>query len=152
MIRQDSAIGLVRASEAGTPGGLLARPKGHRWLLCVALGIAAMGTTATADDFPAGCVSCHVVLEDGADKRLAAVLDEIGHLALKDKVATVPTDCIGCHEKKSDTKFSVLIHQAHFGSPETNLFVQRFGGDCRNCHAMDGSSGQPSLKEGDRNW
>ncbi len=105
-----------------------------------------------ADDFPDGCVSCHVVLDDGADKRLTAVLDEIGHVALKGKVARAPADCIGCHEKKSDTPFSILIHQAHFDKPDTNVFVQRFGGDCRTCHAMDGSTGEAKLKQGEANW
>lgn len=105
-----------------------------------------------ADEFPNGCVSCHVVLGNGEDKRLVTVLDEIGHLSVKGKVAHVPADCIACHEKKHDTPLSVLIHKAHFGTPDKNVFIQRFGGDCRNCHIMDGATGKASLKQGDANW
>jgi len=109
-------------------------------------------SAAAEDAFPQGCVSCHVVLGNGDDKRLAAVLGELGHLSLKGKVARVPADCIACHDKKVDTPFSVLIHQAHFGSPDKNVFIQRFGGDCRACHVMDATTGKATLKEGDANW
>jgi len=121
-------------------------------LPCGLLGVFLLCPPAVADDFPEGCVSCHVVLGDGADKRLATVLDEIGHVPLKGKVAQVPSDCIACHEQKSDTRFSVLTHRAHFGSSETNVFSLRFGGDCRHCHTMDGASGQAGLKQGVPNW
>jgi len=107
---------------------------------------------AAEDESPQGCVSCHVVLGNGEDKRLSAVLSEIGHISLKGKVARVPTDCITCHGKTVDTPFSVLIHQAHFGSPDKNVFIQRFGGDCRACHAMDAETGKARVKEGDINW
>lgn len=121
-------------------------------LLGSLLSIGLSGQPAAADDFPAGCVSCHVVLPDGADKRLPTVLDELGHIPLKGKVARAPADCLTCHEKRVETKFSVLVHQVHFGSPEKNVFIQRFGGDCRHCHAMDGETGVPALKQGDANW
>lgn len=124
----------------------------HGLALAGLFGLVLSPAALPADDFPNGCVSCHVVLPDGADKRLAAVLGEIGHVSLKGKVSQVPTDCIACHEKKVDTKFSVLIHQAHFGSPDKNLFVQHFGGDCRHCHVMDAESGEPKVKAGDANW
>lgn len=122
-------------------------------LMFVGLVSVSPAPSAAADDaFPRGCVSCHVVLDDGEDKRLSAVLGELGHLALKGKVARVPADCITCHGKKVDTPFSVLIHQAHFGSPDRNVFIQRFGGDCRACHVMDATTGKAKLKEGDNNW
>jgi hypothetical protein len=105
-----------------------------------------------ADDFPEGCVSCHVVLGEGMDKRLGVVLDAIGHRPLKGKVEQVPTDCLGCHESLGDPSFSSLIHQAHFSKPETNVFLARFAGDCRHCHVMDGSTGVAGLKSGKRNW
>lgn len=146
------AVRLERVPASRKPGGPFASLKGPALVVCGVLGIAGLNQAVMADDFPNGCVSCHIVLKDGADKRLVAALDETGHLALKDKVAKVPADCISCHEKKSDTKFSILIHQAHFGSPETNVFVQRFGGDCRSCHTMDGLSGEAGLKGGDKNW
>lgn len=107
---------------------------------------------AQADDFPEGCVSCHVVLPDGADKRLEKVLGEIGHRSLKGKVEKVPADCIACHGKIDDPSFSSLIHMAHFDGPDANVFLQRFGGDCRHCHVMDGATGTAGVKEGKRNW
>lgn len=105
-----------------------------------------------ADDFPEGCVSCHVVLPDGADKRLEKVLGEVGHRSLKGKVEEVPADCIACHAKIDDPSFSSLIHTAHFDRAEANVFLQRFGGDCRHCHVMDGATGTAGTKEGSRNW
>jgi len=152
MSQERIAVRFVRNPAGRKPGGSLSRLKGLGFLIYGVMAVIPLGLPATADDFPNGCVSCHVVLPDGADKRLAAVLDEIGHLSLKGKVARVPADCIACHEKKSDTKFSVLVHQAHFGSPEKNIFIERFGGDCRHCHAVDGETGEAALKQGDPNW
>lgn len=105
-----------------------------------------------ADDFPNGCVSCHVVLPDGSDKRLGPVLADVGHVSIKGKVSRVPGDCIACHDKKSDAKFSVLVHQAHFAKTDTNVFIQHFSGDCRHCHVMNAATGVPNVKEGDANW
>lgn len=119
-------------------------------LLFLSFVIITLSPGASADDeFPRGCVSCHVVLGNGEDKRLSAVLAEIGHVSLQGRVARVPTDCIACHDKKGDTPFSVVIHKAHFGTPDKNVFVQRFGGDCRACHVMDATTGEAKLKEGD---
>ncbi len=105
-----------------------------------------------ADEFPRGCVSCHVAMKDQGDKRLGPLLAEAGHVSIKGKVASVPADCIACHAKKSDTKFAVLIHQTHFAAPSDNDFVQHFGGDCRHCHVMDVEAGEARLKTGDANW
>lgn len=104
------------------------------------------------DEFPGGCVSCHAVLGNGEDKRLSKVLAEIGHVSLKQRVARIPTDCIACHDKTGDTPFSVLIHKVHFGTPDKNVFVQHFGGDCRACHVMNATTGEATLKGGDINW
>jgi hypothetical protein len=105
-----------------------------------------------ADDFPNGCVSCHVVLPDGMDKRLNAVLDEVGHVSIRNKVSVVPGDCIKCHRTVDGPAFSQLIHMAHVREPEKNVFVSRFGGDCRHCHAVDPATGSVSLKTGKPNW
>lgn len=122
-------------------------------LLFLGLATIALSPCAAADDeSPRGCISCHIVLGNGQDKRLSAVLAETGHVALKGKVARVPTDCIACHDENGDTPFSVLIHKAHFGTPDKNVFVQRFGGDCRACHVMDAATGKAKLKEGEINW
>ena len=152
MSQERIAVRFVRNPAGRKPGGSVSGLKGLGFLVCGVMVALSLGLPATADDFPDGCVSCHVVLPDGADKRLATILDEIGHLSLKGKVARVPADCIACHEKKSVTKSSVLAHQAHFGTPEKNIFIERFGGDCRHCHAVDGETGEAALKQGDANW
>lgn len=122
-------------------------------LLFLGLVITTLSPAAAADDaFPAGCVSCHIVLGNGEDKRLSTELDGIGHVPLKQKVARVPADCIACHDKAGDTPFGALIHKAHFGTPDKNVFVQRFGGDCLACHAMSETTGEATLKGGDINW
>jgi hypothetical protein len=105
-----------------------------------------------ADDFPDGCVSCHVVLGDGMDKRLGVVLDAAGHRPIKGKVDRVPADCLQCHKSLDDPPFSTLVHLAHFSSPDTNVFIERFGGDCRHCHVMDPATGLAGVKTGQRNW
>ena len=127
----------------------------QRWARAAVAGLLVLAWSAAAipaDEFPSGCVSCHVVLPDGSDKRLGPVLADTGHVSLKGKVSRVPGDCIACHETKSETKFRVLTHRAHFASPDKNVFVQRFGGDCRHCHVMDGTTGEPALKQGEANW
>ena len=123
-----------------------------RILMLVGLLAAIVSPGVPADDFPQGCVSCHVVLGEGMDKRLGIVLDAAGHRSLKGKVEQVPTDCLGCHESLGDPPFASLIHLAHFAKPETNVFVARFGGDCRHCHVMNDTTGVPGLKAGERNW
>jgi nitrate/TMAO reductase-like tetraheme cytochrome c subunit len=129
-------------------------PKRASWgvLACVGSMAATVPLSLPADDFPEGCVSCHVVLGDGMDKRLAAVLEAVGHPPLREKVAQVPADCMACHKSISDPSFMSLIHLAHFSKPETNVFIGRFSGDCRHCHAMNDSTGVASLKSGKRNW
>lgn len=133
-------------------GPFLARRPWTRVAITGLMALAWSTTAIPADEFPGGCVSCHVVLPDGSDKRLGAALADIGHVSLKGKVSQVPGDCIACHEKKSDTKFSVLVHQAHFGTPDKNVFMQHFGGDCRHCHAMNAETGEPKVKAGEVNW
>lgn len=134
--------------EAGiSPWGM------HRGGLALMLAVAVtMPFVPRADDFPEGCVSCHVVLHDGSDKRLEKALGEAGHRSLDEKVEQVPADCAACHEKIGEPSFATLIHTAHFAPADGNVFLQRFGGDCRHCHAMDGATGTTSVKEGERNW
>jgi hypothetical protein len=113
---------------------------------------AAISPSLPADDFPEGCVSCHVVLGDGMDKRLGVVLDAAGHRPIKGKVDRVPADCLQCHKSLDDPPFSTLVHLAHFSSPDTSVFIERFGGDCRHCHVMDPATGLAGVKTGQRNW
>ena len=114
--------------------------------------VAAISPSLPADDFPDGCVSCHVVLGDGTDKRLGVVLDAAGHRPIEGKVERVPGDCLECHKSLDDPPFSTLVHLAHFSRPDANVFIERFGGDCRHCHVMDPSTGLANLKTGKRNW
>jgi hypothetical protein len=64
----------------------------------------------------------------------------------------VPGDCLECHKSLDDPPFSTLVHLAHFSRPDANVFIERFGGDCRHCHVMDPSTGLANLKTGKRNW
>lgn len=118
----------------------------------VGLIVAAVSPSLPADDFPNGCVGCHVVSGEGVDNRLFVKLDALGHLPIKGKVTQVPADCLGCHKSLGDPPFSTLIHLAHFANQDTKVFVERFGGDCRHCHVMNKSTGLPELKNGEKNW
>jgi len=137
-----------RRAELTPPHGRMA----SRTIALVGLVAAAISLSLMADDFPNGCVDCHVVLGEGMDKRLGVELDAAGHRPIKGKVNQVPADCLACHKSLGDPPFSSLIHLAHFARPDTNVFVERFGGDCRHCHVMDDSTGFAGLKKGERNW
>jgi hypothetical protein len=122
--------------------------------IAVATGTAAVpnATTATGEEFPDGCVSCHVVLDDGADKRIGVLLKSIGHIRLSDKIKAIPGDCTSCHEDAADESFAQIIHSKHWRKGTDNVFLGRFGGDCRHCHEMDASTGVTGLKQGAKNW
>jgi hypothetical protein len=123
------------------------------------LAIAAMAIAddAIADDYPNGCVDCHKLAKPGGDSkfdgdfRLGPLLAQIGHRWLK-KVQTVPDDCKRCHGADEDLPLSTMIHLVHYEKPEANVYTTEFGGKCSNCHAMDGPTGEPLVKNGPRNW
>lgn len=112
---------------------------------------------ASADDYPQGCVDCHILSESGSGKkytgdfRIQPLLAQTGHRWLK-KIKTVPDDCTKCHSDDSDLPLATIIHLVHFERPEANVYTTEFGGKCGNCHAMDASAGEAVVKKGPKNW
>lgn len=116
---------------------------------------AVVGGKAYADDYPNGCVSCHVEGTGALDMRINAVLDRLGHGKAADRSKIIPAACDRCHASSGDGPASALrnlIHRAHYTDPTANLFVTQYEGSCLHCHAMDGSSGKATVKSGERNW
>ncbi|MDH3893866.1 MAG: hypothetical protein OES78_04820 [Chromatiales bacterium] len=127
-------------------------------LALIALTLAAgalVGKKAFADDYPNGCVSCHVEGTGALDMRINAVLSRLGHGKAADRSKVIPAACDRCHASSGDGPASALrnlIHRAHYTDPDANLFVTQYAGSCLHCHAMDGASGKASVKSGERNW
>ncbi|MGD8481953.1 MAG: hypothetical protein PVF61_03930 [Gammaproteobacteria bacterium] len=120
------------------------------------LGFGAAGA-ALADDYPEGCVSCHVGDEPkpAAAYRLDLQLAEIGHGKGGERTKEIPTGCYRCHASDGEGAAGALgpyIHVVHFQGGDKNPFLKKYGGDCSSCHSMDPSSWQAVAKSGDRNW
>jgi len=134
----------MRYGHSAIRGGLLA----IFTTLIVGLG------SAVANDNSQGCVDCHIQKQGSTDLRLGPLLDQIGHGPVE-RSRNVPRDCIRCH-RSSDVEelppFNALIHSIHYDVPKTNTFVTKFGGDCRECHAMDADEGEATVKGGKKNW
>ncbi len=108
-----------------------------------------------ADDYPNGCVSCHVEGSGALDMRINAVLDRLGHGKAADRSKMIPTACDRCHVASGDgpaTALRILIHRAHYTEPDVNLFTTQYNGSCLHCHSMDGATGKATIKSGERNW
>lgn len=117
----------------------------------VVLASASLAGGVYADEFPQGCVDCHVQTTGQTDFRLNVLLDQIGHKRLRG-VRSAPKDCKRCHDDESDPTLSELIHVIHYDVPKANMFVQRNGGDCRHCHTMQAEEGEAVAKNGPKNW
>ncbi len=110
---------------------------------------------AGADEFPNGCVSCHVVRDDGADWRLNVLMEKVGHGRGGERTKLIPTGCNRCHatdDSGTASSISKLTHQVHYEAPGENPYMQEFGGDCLDCHSIDGVVGKTGIKVGERNW
>ena len=125
-----------------------------------------------ADQFPNGCVSCHVNLpERNMDERLSTLLKSwtvkvdpalltkaqaaapagvtlkgkhpVVAAALKD----VPAKCIGCHgaASKKAPPFARLIHRIHLVGADENHFMTEFQGECTYCHKLNQATGAWSV-------
>ena len=104
------------------------------------------------DPFKNGCVSCHVVLPDGTDKRLNTAIKAIkGHPALT-MVKNVPGDCGKCHGKGKVSKLSFSLHKQHYEKGEKSVFLKELKGSCTSCHSLDVKTGKVSVKSGAKNW
>ena len=116
--------------------------------------VSVMPATVSADEYPEGCVSCHVERTGKTDMRLSSLLAQVGHTSVE-RVRQVPRDCFRCHrpdEGSDDPPFSALIHEIHYDVPTVNTFVTLYEGDCRQCHSMDAEEGEAVVKGGAKNW
>ncbi len=139
-----------------------------RTVLCLIAGIAlfggAVGLSAQSadlpgitgkDDYPNGCVDCHVAL--GGDKAplVTAELAKIsGHPKIDKLVKAVPKDCLTlCHKVGGKgPAFNLVMHMVHFQKPAENRFVTVNKGACLTCHSLDLDTGLMSVKSGPKNW
>ncbi len=90
-------------------------------------------TTETAkvwkDTTPNGCPDCHKVKE-GKDYTLNAITRQVkGHPAVQAKTVK---ECMTCHATGS-FPFRKVLHVKHMKS---NVFVDKYNGNCLNCHKM----------------
>lgn len=109
------------------------------------------------DQTPHACVSCHAKHGD-KDYTLPAELKNIkGHPDISKIVKVAPTDCLKCHTGKGKIPaLGNVVHKIHFGptadKTATNHFVTAYSGACMNCHALDLTTGEMSVKSGPANW
>jgi nitrate/TMAO reductase-like tetraheme cytochrome c subunit len=121
-------------------------------LLLPVLSFVGAGQGSAKPDAKNGCVSCHVVLPDGTDKRLNTAVKAIkGHPALA-MVKVVPSDCGKCHGKGKVSKLSVALHRLHYEKGEKSAFLKELKGSCTSCHSLDAKTGKVSVKSGAKNW
>ncbi len=118
-----------------------------------ALSIAVWMNLAIADEFPNGCVSCHI--EGETDTRLDVLLDEVGHGRGGERTREIPVGCNRCHAADDSGlagSIRQLVHSIHYEAPEENRFATLYGGECSHCHSMDEATGKAGIKVGERNW
>ena len=115
--------------------------------------MAAPAITA-ADDYPEGCVDCHIETDDG-DFRIATLLAEKGHTRINEGGDQVPQGCAYCHSADDEgtaSSIRTLMHMIHYEEPDDNLFVSESRSDCRHCHSLDSAEGTVGIKSGKANW
>ena len=122
-------------------------------MLLGALAMTGALTETLADDYPDGCVSCHVQAE--TDSRLNTLLSNIGHGRGGERTKEIPIGCNRCHAPDGSgnaPSIRKLVHSIHYEAAEQNRFVTQYGGDCRSCHSLDSATGDVGIKTGERNW
>ncbi|MGE5177993.1 MAG: hypothetical protein ACM3PF_02745 [Bacteroidota bacterium] len=124
------------------------------------------------DEFPNGCVSCHVNLpERHMDQRLstlmkgwtvkvdpallakaqaaapAAVTLKGKHPAVSAALKDVPAGCVKCHgaASKKAPPFARLIHRIHLVGADENHYMTEFQGECTYCHKLNQATGAWSV-------
>jgi hypothetical protein len=134
------------------------------------------GLTAP-DEFPNGCVDCHVeradveghmpiskVLEQWQTEVPADLLGKLTKVTpegtkLKGKhpkvppkmlEAGIPDSCLMCHKAGSTmaAPLSAYMHDIHLVGGAENQFLTVFGGQCTHCHKFDKATAQWSLASG----
>jgi hypothetical protein len=142
----------------------------RRTVLCVAAGLAlfcgtiALSAQAAAnapflpgitvkDPYPNGCVDCHTGQGGKAPLVNAELANLSGHPKVDTIVKILPKDCLICHNGKGRApQFNLAMHLVHFNKPAENAFVTAYKGACLNCHSLDASTGEMSVKSGPKNW
>lgn len=114
-------------------------------------------TAGHADDYPDGCISCHVSekLSGPGASRIDLLLASVGHSKAGERTLVIPDGCRRCHapdDKGTATALGKLIHVVHFRGGAENSFLKRYKGDCSFCHGMDTSDWEVVAKSGERNW
>lgn len=132
------------------------------------------GITAP-DQFPRGCVDCHVNRPDlKMDVRLSTVMrhwqEQVDpaflaritpfvpvstvlkgkHPSFQAESADIPQVCLLCHAKTSEypPPLGPLLHGLHLVGGENNHFLSKFQGECTLCHKLNVQSGDWSLGSG----
>ncbi len=137
------------------------------------------GLTAP-DQFPRGCVDCHVNRPDlKMDVRLSTLMQRWQaqvapevlarvrafsppgmpvkgiHPRIKGDLAhlRIPEACLKCHTQRSRSAppFGQLLHGLHLVGGEKNHFLLMFQGECTHCHKLDAATGSWSLGSGTEN-
>jgi len=134
------------------------------------------GLTAP-DQYPQGCVDCHVNFDDrGDDYRLSTLMKKMQtevDPALLAKVRSftpadiqlsgvhpdvgadffdspVPDTCMDCHDPNGGfaPPMDRMMHGLHLTGGEDNHFISLFGGECTHCHKFDAKTGVWSIGSG----
>ena len=110
-----------------------------------------------ADQTPNGCVSCHAKHGDKDYTLPAEVKNVKGHPDISKIVKVAPTDCEKCHKDTGKIpSIAKVVHKVHFGPTADNTaknhFVTAYAGSCLNCHKLDLTTGDMSIKTGNANW
>jgi hypothetical protein len=123
---------------------------GAGWSIAESSDQAKLPGDAGPGPYAQGCVDCHGT--DGIDS-LGKLLGTMKHKNVDTQTATVPGDCKECHSADADyTPLSELAHMVHYENPGENDFVQKYGGNCLHCHALDAKTGIITVKSGPKNW
>ena len=131
------------------------------------------GLTAK-DEFPDGCVGCHIVAKDG-DMRIGAMAEKWKtavpapllakakasssdaskvkgkHPSIPNVQANTPQTCLAaCHKRGSTIAppFAQLMHAIHLTGGAQNKFLTMFQGECTHCHKMDQKTGTWKIASG----
>ena len=120
------------------------------------------------DQFPQGCVDCHIVYEnppmdvrlstllqawcEGADDHLLAVAQAAApagvsltgrHPEVTEALTDIPATCLECHGKDAADAppFGRLMHSIHLADRADNPFLALFQGECTHCHKLNAATG-----------
>jgi hypothetical protein len=106
------------------------------------------------DEYPNGCVDCHVKVNDNEDNRISTAVAKMeNHPPIDKVVKVVPEGCIMCHKEDSKAgAFHSITHKTHYKNPSENDFISKHNGDCLNCHTLDMTNFKMGFKNGPANW